>query len=54
MCGSNNSSHFIYFKMVWMGVGVEQQLSFYLFKEGLNDQQEPFYLFTRVWIVVRV
>ena len=34
--GSDNSSHFIYFKRVWMGVGIEEQQSFYLFSEGLD------------------
>ena len=34
--GLNNSSHFIYLKRVWMGVGVEEQQSFYIFSEGLD------------------
>ena len=34
--GVTNSSHFIYFKEVWMKTGVDKQQSFYLFLENLD------------------
>ena len=52
--GSKNNRNLIYFKKVWMRVGVKQQQQFYVFKEGREGQQQPLYLLKRDWIVVWV